>query len=191
MKNWPFAASYERGIALVEAGCPIDFPEVLPRQSSELEKSFRATQLTGYAESRIYRLGPLLTGFILGLRLATSRSSGTIISQWTFVPPWDDHLVSWDYEPKDIIPQEHLHVYKPLLRSRLIGILSESRLLKRGYPVTGILCGRSDQPIGVSIHNRVTAKLILNDDLGNSVKLRVGFNVGETEPDRRRSIWGL
>src|ERR1700689_4691268 len=102
MKNWPFAASYERGIALVEAGCPIDFLNALPRHSRE---SVRAEPLAGYAESCVYPLGPSQTAYVIPLRLATDRAAGSIIAEWSFVPPWEDHIVFWDSAPEDVIPK--------------------------------------------------------------------------------------
>ena len=45
MKNRIFAASYERGIELIAAGCPLDYPGALARHSAAQRKTFRAQQL--------------------------------------------------------------------------------------------------------------------------------------------------
>jgi hypothetical protein len=81
MKNPICAAYYERAVELMEACCPIDYPDAPPR------KSFRVEQLPAYVVSRVYAFGPLDTGYVIPLRLRTDRPSGTIISDWDFEPP--------------------------------------------------------------------------------------------------------
>ena len=166
-----FPASHKRGVTLMAAGCPLDYPKDLPGPS------FRAEQLAGYTESRVYALGPLQTVYVIGLRLETDRSTGTVISEWSVVPPWPNDLVEWGYEPRDIIPNGDMGAYRSLLDSRLMGVLNERRLLRRGYPVEGLLCGRSCQSIPESGDNRVSARLTLVDDRGNWVPLRIALEV--------------
>src|SRR6266851_4262998 len=177
MKNRIFAASYERGIQLIAAGRPLDYPEALPSHSAAEHKPFRAEQLAGYAESRVYPFSPLQTRYLIGLRLGTDRPSGTIITEWSFVPRWPDQLISWDYEARDIIPEGHQEAYAGLLESRLMGVLDAHRLLRRGYPVEGLLCGCSSRPIPQSGKGFVFAKITLVDDLGNTVALRIALTV--------------
>jgi hypothetical protein len=177
MKNRIFAASYERGSELIAAGCPLDYPGALARHSAAQRKTFRAQQLGGYAESRIYAISELQTGYLIGLRLETERPSGTIISAWSFEPPWQDHMVTWDYEPLDIIPDGQLGAYRDLLDSRLTGVLNERRLFRRGHPVEGLLCGCSGQPVTESGNGFVYGQLTLVDDRGNKVALRVAMRV--------------
>lgn len=177
MKNRAFAASYERGIELIAAGCPLDYPGALARHSAAQNKTFRAQQLAGYAESRIYALGELQTGYLIGLRLQTDRPGGTVISEWSFVPPWEDHVVTWDYEPLDIIPDGQREAYRSLLDSHLSGVLNERRLLRRGYPVEGLVCGCSAQPVAEWGEGFVYSQLTLIDDRGNKVALRIAMRV--------------
>jgi hypothetical protein len=177
MKNRIFAASYERGIELIAAGCPLDYPGALARHSAAQRKTFRAQQLAGYVESRIYALGELQTGYLIGLRLETDRPEGTVISEWSFVPPWQDHIVIWAYEPLDIIPDGQREAYRNLLDSRLTGVLNERRLLRRGYPVEGLVCGCSAQPVTEPSDGFVYSKLTLVNDRGNKVALRVAMRV--------------
>jgi hypothetical protein len=172
-----FAASYKRGIELMAAGCSLDYPEALPGYSDAGRKPFRAKQLTGYTESRVYALGPLQTAYVIGLYLETGRPSGTVIAEWSFVPPWQDHMVSWEYEPLDIIPKGHRGDYRSLLDSRLMAVLDERRLVRRGYPVEGLLCGCSPQPVPASGDGLVSAQLTLADDRGNRVALRIALTV--------------
>jgi hypothetical protein len=172
-----FAASHERGIKLMAAGCPLDYPEALPFHSVARRKPFRARQLDGYVESRVYALGPLVTAYLIGLHLGTDRPSGTVISEWSFVPPWKDHLVSWDYEPLDIIPKGQRGDYKSVLDSPLMGVLNERRLLRRGYPVEGLLCGCSAQPVEEAGDGLVSAQLTFVDDRGNTIALRIALTV--------------
>lgn len=171
MKSRIIGGSYERAERLIEAGCPIDNLDDLPRHS------FRAEKLLGYVESCVYAFGPRSTGYVIALRLRTDRASGTIIRGWRFEPPWPDHFIDWDYEPEDVIPRKHLDVYKSLLESRLMGVLNEGRLIRRGYLVDGVLCGRSYQPIGESRHGVVSAKLTLVDDLETQSHLCINLNV--------------
>ena len=46
-----------------------------------------------------------------------------------------------------------------LLKSKLMKKLNESSMIRPGYPVEGLLCGRSFQPIGESSHGVISAKL--------------------------------
>jgi hypothetical protein len=177
MKNPIFSASDERGMELIAAGCPLDYPEALPSHSAARHKSFRAEQLAGYAESRIYQFPPLQMNYLIGLRLETDRPSGTIISDWSFVPPWPDQLINWDFEARDIIPEGQREAYAGLLESRLMDVLNDRRLLRRGYPVEGLLCGCSYQETPQSGEGFVFGKLTLVDDVGNTVALRIALTV--------------
>jgi len=177
MKNRIFAASYKRGVESLAAGCPLDYLGALARHSTAQRKTFRAQQLGGYAESRIYALGELQTGYVIGLRLQTDRPGGTVISEWSFVPPWQDHIVIWEYEPLDIIPDGQREAYRSLLDSRLPGVLNERRLLRHGYPVEGLVCGCSAQPVTKRGEGFVYSQLTLVDDRGNKVALRIAMTV--------------
>lgn len=179
-----YAASYDRGVQLIAVGCPIAYSDALPGHPVPQRKLFHVEQLDGYSESRVYALNQFQTGFVVALRLWTDRSSGTTFSDWRFDPPWTDHLVNWDYEPVDIIPETDRDAYTSLLDSRLMGVLNKHRLLRRGYPVEGLLCGRSDQPIPESVEGYVTAKLTLADDKGNVVALRIALAVVRTAASR-------
>jgi hypothetical protein len=172
MKNQSLEPSYEDVAELMAAGCPIDFPNALPRHS------FRAEQLPGYVESCVYALGPLDTGYVIPLRLATDRPSGTITTEWTFELPWQDHRINWeDYGPDDVIPIKDRDKYKSLINPRLMEVLKGDRLILRGHPVSGVLCGRSYQPIGESSRGVISAKLSFTDDLGNTVRLPIDLNI--------------
>ena len=172
MKNRIFGASYERADELIAAGCPIDYLDALAHHS------FRVEQLPGYVASCVYALGPIDTGYVIALRLATDRSPGTIIRDWSFEPPWQNHAINWDdYGPEDIIPKQHQDDYKRLFKSRLTGVLNDGRLIRRGCPVDGVLCGRSYQSIGEYSHGFISAKLGFTDDLGNTVPLCIDLKI--------------
>jgi hypothetical protein len=175
-----FAASYQRGVELMAAGCPLDYLDALADRSAPKRKLIRAEQLAGYAESRVYLLGPLQTGYLIGLRLGTDRPSGTVITDWSVEPPWPGHAIFWDYEARDFIPERDLGSYRDLLDSRLMGVLNDRRLLRRGNPVDGLLCGYSYQPVPEFGDRMVSAKLILVDDIGNHVAL--GINLAVVRP---------
>jgi hypothetical protein len=176
MKNTILAASYERSMELIAAGCPLDYPEALLGHSAARRKPFRAEQLAGYAESRVYAMGPLQTGYVIGLRLGTDCPSGTIITDRSFVPPWLDHDVIWDYEAWNIIPEGQREAYAGLLKSRLMGVLNDRRLLRR-KPVDGLLCGCSSQPIPESGKGPVYGVLTLFDNERNEVPLSIALTV--------------
>jgi hypothetical protein len=181
-----WAASYELGVELAAAGCPLDYLDALRDDSAAAGKSFWAKQLCGYAESCVYVLGESLTGFVIGLRLGTSRGGGTIITEWNFVPPWPEHHICWDYQPTDIIPKPGLGNYRSVLDSRLPGILNERRMLRRGYPVEGLLCGYSDQPVPESGEGLVSGKLRLVDENGNIVSLSLDLRIVRAAATRSR-----
>ena len=73
MKNRILAASYQRGIELMAAGCPIDYPDALAGHAAAQREPFRVEQLGGYAESRVYALGQYMTGYVIALRLGNHR----------------------------------------------------------------------------------------------------------------------
>jgi hypothetical protein len=177
MKNRIFAASYQRGIELMAAGCPLDYPDALAGHAAAQREPFRAEQLGGYVESRVYGLGPLLTGYVIALRIGTDRPPGTVITEWGFAPPWPDDLISWDYEPRDIIPEGQREGYASVLDSHLMGVLNERRLLRRGYPIDGLVCGCSYQPIPESGDSLICGNFTLVDDRGNAVALRIALTV--------------
>lgn len=171
MKNPICAASYERAVELMAVGCPIDYADALPRQS------FRAEQLPGYVRSRVYELGPGDTGYVIALRLGTDRSSGTIIKKWSFEPPWKDPFIDWECAPEEVIPKKYHDEYRSPVNSRLMEALNKSCLIRRGHPIDRLLCGRSIQPIGESSHGVKSAELSLTDDLGNTLRLCIDFDV--------------
>ena len=172
MKNRSLEPSYEDVAELMAADCPIDFPNALPRHS------FRAEQLPGYVESCVYALGPLDTGYVIPLRLATDRPSGTIITDWTFELPWQDNRINWeDYGPDDVIPIKDRDKYKSLINPRLMEVLKGDRRIRRGSPVEGVVFGHSFQPIGESSHGVISVKFSFTDDLENTVPLCIDLNV--------------
>jgi len=177
MTNRTFAASHRRGVELAAAGCPLDSLDALADRSAPERKLFRAEQLAGYAESCVYLFGPLHTGYLIGVRLGTDRPSGTVITDWRVEPPWPDHAICWDYEARDFIPKRDLGGYRDLLDSRLMGVLNDRRKLRRGYPVDGLLCGYSYQAVPESGDRKVSAKLILFDDIGNRVAVGISLAV--------------
>lgn len=171
MKNPICAASYERALDLMAAGCPIDYPDSLPRQS------FRAEQLLGYVGSRVFVRGRLDPIYVFPLRLSTERPSGTVITNWSLELPWPDPSINWDHELADTIPPEYHNEYESLFKSRLMKVLNERRRIRCGYPVDGLLCATSFRPIEESCHDLIPAKLSFTDYLGNTVPLCIDSNI--------------
>jgi len=88
----PYSASYECGRRLVGAGCQLDYLESLPRNARAHRKFFYIRQLTGYAQSRIYDFGLGGTAYVIAFVIGTDRSSGVVISEWSFAPPWEHYV---------------------------------------------------------------------------------------------------
>jgi hypothetical protein len=146
----PYAASYEVGRGLVAAGCPLDYLDSLPRNPASHLKRLYIGPLNGYVESRIYMLGPCDAAFVIALSIGTEIRSGIIVSDWSFVLPWDQ-FVRWDYSPRDVVPQQDHGAYKHLFDSPLSAVLNERRILTRRRPVEGLLCGRAFEPFPESL----------------------------------------
>jgi hypothetical protein len=182
-----YAASYQRGQRLVAAGCPLDYLEDLPRNLAAVRKTLEIRQLGGYVESRVVALGPTQTCYLLGLRLHTDLPRGIVISDWGFRPPWEDHVIFWDYEPTDILPALERGRYESVVHSRLSAVLNERRLLTRGHPVEGLLCGCASQTMPESLLSGATAyaMLTVTDDAGNTLALRIELTV-----DRSAALTG-
>jgi hypothetical protein len=158
----------------------------LPGHSAAGQKPLRAEQLAGYIESCVHFFTPTHQGYWIGLRLSTDCAAETTIAEWSFVPPWPDIPIFWDSEPRDVIPKLHLGAYRHLLDSPLMAVLNDRRLLRRGYPVEGLLCGYSYQPIPETGDRSVSAKLNFVDDKGNTAALSVTLAV--VGPRKTRSI---
>jgi len=171
MNNRVLGASYELGIELKEAGCPIDYLNALPRMS------FRAEQLPGYVVSRVFvcvRRDPV---YVIAFRLATNCPSGTIISGWDFELPWGKPSIDWDYDREDIIPEAYRGEYKGLFNSRLMGALNGDRKIRIGSPVDGVLGGFSIQPIVESSRGVIPGKLSFTDNRGYTARLCIDLNI--------------
>lgn len=177
MSNRILAASYKRGVQLKSAGCPLDYPNALPGHSAAGQKPLWAEQLAGYVESCVYLFGPQHQGYLIGLRLGTDCSTETTIAEWSFVPPWPDIHICWDYEAPDFIPIVHRGAYRHLFDSPVMEVLNDRRLLRLGYPVEGLMCGYSYQPIPDCQDRSVSAKLKFVDDKGNTAALRLALVV--------------
>ena len=155
------------------AGCPLDYPDAIANRSERERKLFSATQLAGHAESRAYIFGPTQVGYVIGLRLATERPSGTVITNWSYDPPWEGHFASLEHDLTTVVPVADRAAYEQASDFRLIGILNERHLLRRGRPAQGFLCGYSNQPVPDSCDRSVSARLTLLDDIGNRVVLGI------------------
>jgi len=134
----PYSASYECARRLIAAGCPIDYLNELPRDSGSWRRALYIEQIIGYGESRVIDLDNGHIGYTTVIRIRTDLPRGIVISDWSFRPPWN-HDLSWDCEPHQVIPASECPSYAEYFDSRLLGVLNERRLLRRGYPVEGVL----------------------------------------------------
>lgn len=177
MKNPICAPSYERAVELLALDCSLDYLDALPHRSVPMRHSFQAEQLPGYVESRVYALGPLNTGWVIPLRLSTDRPSGTIIRYSGFQPPRKDHVIDWECKPEDIILKKHWDEYSRLVNSPIMKVLNGGCRIRCGYPVEGVLCGRSVRPHGEAFHGFISAELVFTDNRENTVALCINLNV--------------
>src|ERR1700758_959839 len=176
-KNIPvYAASYECGRALAVAGCPIDYLDQLPRNPAKYRKKLRMREIGGYAESRALDTAPNRgTTYLLPIRLGTDLPSGVIVADWFFEPPWPDHQISWDIDPDTVLADNERPAYQRYFRSRLLEVLDDHRLLRRGQAVEGLLCGHAVQSIPAENPKRAIAesRLIVTLDSGEVYTLRI------------------
>jgi hypothetical protein len=174
-----YSASYERALQLRNAGCPIDDLRALPH-----EQTLHVGPLGGYFQSRVVDLGGNGTNYIVGIRLVVDRGA-VVISDWSFVPPWSDHNVNWDYEPCDILPQSDQNVWKSLLNDRLSTALNDRRLVTRGRPVRGILCGWAAQEVPAALQDeRLYGNLTLRCASGQTIVQRMALDLWRARPRR-------
>lgn len=152
-------ASYECGRDLLARGCPLDYMDNLPRDPSKFRKALYMRLLGGYAASCVIDQGPGRgTDYLIALRLGTDRSRGVVISEHHFRPPWKEHNISWDYGAVDIVPERDRVCYASVMNNaRLLDVLDDRQLLKRGHAVDGLLCGRAPEQIPASVPAGATA----------------------------------
>jgi hypothetical protein len=86
-------------------------------------------------------------------------------------------MIDWGYEAEDIVPKQDYGVYDRFFDSRLSAVLNDHRLLRRGYPVEGLLCGRSCQSMPELGENNAIAQLKLIDDRGTAVSVSITLEV--------------
>lgn len=187
-----YAASYECGRRLVAAGCPLDYLETLPRVTASRRKRLYARQLQGPAESCILDFGDGGFAYIIALAIGTDLSRGNVIADWTFVPPWDQQHINWDYDASEIGPLRDRCVYKGLSNDRLSAVLNDRRLLTRGCAVEGLLCGFALEPIPESDAGKKIARAQLNftDDMGCTVTLPIPFTIDHSMAQKTRMPTG-
>ena|SRR5215469_704554 len=173
----PYRPSYECGRRLEAAGCPLDYLEDLPRKSAGHRKRLYVRELDGVDACVIDR-GLNGVGYMIPLALGTDLGGGNIISTWNFVPPWD-HNVDFDYEPRDIILERDHDLYASLFKTQLTEVLNERRLLRRGHPVKGVLCGLALHRIPVPIYQYrvVNSQISITDETGHTIVHTIALTV--------------
>jgi len=143
--NRAWSASYARGLRLANAGCSVPYLNALPGRDRSYLRKLYVSQVGGYIESYAIDWGTS-TGYVLALRVGTDYPRA-IITSYELIPPWPDHEIDWDHNPEDVLPKSKVKCYAGLLKPRLPSILNERKLLYRGCPVKGLLCGRAWTPI--------------------------------------------
>lgn len=173
----PYSASYKCARELIARGCPLDFLGHLPGSSSGRRKRLYVHEVGGYAESRIFDHGAGANTWVVPIVIGTDLSSGVVIDNWDFAAA-DQQYISWGYDPCELIPKYDLPAYLSLVNSRLSGVLDERRLLVRGRPVAGLLCGVAEEPIKPTVTGgTIPAVFSVTDDTGFTVKRQIAFTV--------------
>lgn len=134
-----FSASLECAQRLVAAGCPLDYLEGLPETS---RRRLYIEPLRGYARSRLVDLGEGSLRYILAFRLGTDLAGGANVTNWGISAPWDQH-VTWDFDPRDIVPKADWPSYSDLFDSRLLSVLNGQGRVYAGRPISGLVCGQA------------------------------------------------
>lgn len=171
MKKTTFSASFECAHRLIELGCPLDYAEDLPKMS---RRRLYIEPLDGYAISRLLDLGEGSILYIVACRLGTDLAGGAAVSKWGVSAPWAQH-VTWDFEPRDILPKEDWPSYRDLLDSRLLAVLNGRGRVYAGRPVAGLICGQAYlQSVPKSLaHGEIRiAELTLSSTDGGTVTSR-------------------
>lgn len=75
-----------------------------------------------------------------------------------------------------------------LVESRLPGVLNDRKILSRGRPVEGLLCGRAWTPIAASYPREqpVRAEIVLIGDSGVCVRLPIQLGIYTAVGDKSR-----
>jgi len=171
-------ASYARGIRLSNAGCQLPYLHALPGKEVFHQRALHVNQLNGYFESYAIDFGTS-TGYVIALRVSTDRTRGAIVIRRDLLLPWPDHEIEWGYDPQDLLPKDRVKEYGKLVKSRLQTVLDERRLLSRGRPVDGLLCGRAWTPIPTTCprDRPAMAEIILVEDSGVSARSSVQLTI--------------
>jgi hypothetical protein len=171
-------ASYSHGIRLAKAGCALPYLERLPDRNQFYQRQLYVCEIGGHFGSLAIDEGAS-TVYVLALRVGTERGSGAIVTDFSFVSPWPEHLISWGYDPEDVVPQDRLHLYGRLSVTRLSAVLNERKFLRRGGPIEGLLCGRASGTIPRSAPRETPgmAQINLVDDSGESVSSHIRLTI--------------
>ena len=183
--NQIWGASYAEGVRLAGGGCALPYLDALRGKEHFYQRAMYVEEIGGYLESYAIDRGES-TGYAIALRVGTDRARGAIVTCRELVLPWPDHSIDWNYDPEDVLPKGKLNDYGKLLESRLPAVLNERRLLNRGVPVEGLLCGCSFSPIPESFRrdSPAMAKIILVDDSG--VRVHSSIQLTILTPRRQR-----
>jgi hypothetical protein len=179
-------ASYARGVRLSKAGCSLPYLDALPGKALFNQRALYVSHLGGgYFDSYAIDFGTA-TGYVIALGVGTDLTRGAIVVRHDLLLPWPDHEIEWGYDPRDLLPKERVNDYGRLVKSRLPAVLEERRLLSRGRPVEGLLCGRAWTPIPATCPRErpAMAEIILVGDSGalarSSVQLTIYSAVRRT-----------
>jgi hypothetical protein len=178
----PFSGSYECGRRLAAAGIPLDYIESLPREGDAVRKYLLISPVGGAFKSRVVGFRGEGVRYFLAVRLSTCCSMGVVISDWSIATPWG-HLINWDHDAADILPESDHPTYAKLFDSPLRAVLNERLHLERGRAVAGLLCGCATfESIPKSIRNGTTvpASLSLTDDTGQVFTQDIAMIVGRS-----------
>jgi hypothetical protein len=184
-------ASYARGVRLSKAGCSLPYLHTLPGRGSFYQRAVYVDQVRGYFQSCAINFGEA-AGYVIALRVGTDHARGAIVTSYVLNPPWPDDEIQWGYHPEDLLSECSVYDYRKLLESNLPGFLAQRRLLSRGRPVEGLLCGFSWNPIPELYLRRksTVAEIVVVEDSGRRAcsPLRLAILKSELSADVKERL---
>ncbi len=154
----------------------------LPGRESFHQRAIYVHQVRGDFASYAIDFGKA-TGYVIALRVGTDRARGAIVTSYALDPPWPGHEIQWGYHPDDLLSWCFVPDYSKLFESNLPGVLDQRRLLSRGRPVEGLLCGFAWDPIPAAKLGSgfAMAEIALVEDSGRRARSVVQLKILSSE----------
>jgi hypothetical protein len=117
--------------------------------------------------------------YVIPICIATERQGGVVIESWQFSSPWGHHI-SFDYDPRDVLPRSELATHDYLINSPLLEVFNNRQPLRRGKKVEGVLCGVAsfqEIPAESEAAPMPSAELYVDDEYGMRTNVKIPLSV--------------